>query len=483
MTFRQAAAVVLREVGPSRCADLAQEILKRGLVATQGRTPQATLGAQLAVEIKRNGEKSQFVRLRPGVFGLRELHGHHVTGAHGLDASEGGFAGGPDGEGGSWVRTPAYPVYAKLRHVLRVWPGRPRTVVTGLRGSLIQLTGTPQDPVDWSDPDRWINERLEGEERDLALAIWAESKGTANPRHVYGHWILAQAHGLIAENGEGLLELTQMGRSFLEEEGGDAEVFLDDVEGLLKVLALVAESGPARPGELVEDWGEYLSKCSSFGSTSTIRSTLAYRLKNLLARGLVLRKGTMYSATDAGIAYLERTGSGDGEGQSDLWALAKKEESSVRDSMRELLLDMDAYAFEYLVKRLLEEMGYQNVEVTQRGGDGGVDVIGEIELGITSVREVVQAKRHRKTIQRKDLDALRGSLYRFDAVRGTIVTTSKFTSGVQKAAFERGAAPITLIDGDKLVDLLIQYGIGVRKRTLEVLAIDADAFADLGEDD
>ena len=147
------------------------------------------------------------------------------------------------------------------------------------------------------------------------------------------------------------------------------------------------------------------------------------------------------------------------------------------------VLAMDAYAFEYLVKRLLEEMGYQNVEVTQRGGDGGVDVIGEIELGITSVREVVQAKRHRKTIQRKDLDALRGSLYRFDAVRGTIVTTSKFTSGVQKAAFERGAAPITLIDGDKLVDLLIQYGIGVRKRTLEVLAIDADAFADLGEDD
>lgn len=40
------------------------------------------------------------------------------------------------------------------------------------------------------------------------------------------------------------------------------------------------------------------------------------------------------------------------------------------------------------------------------------------------------------------------------------------------------AAPSTLIDGDKLI-VLIEYGIGVLKRTLEVLAVDADVFADL----
>jgi len=143
---------------------------------------------------------------------------------------------------------------------------------------------------------------------------------------------------------------------------------------------------------------------------------------------------------------------------------------------------MDSFAFEHLVKRLLEEMDYQNVEVTTRSGDGGVDVIAEIELGITSVREVVQAKRHKRTIQRKDLDALRGSLYRFNAVRGTIIATSRFSKGTEEAAFAGGAAPITLIDGDKLIDLLIEHGIGVRKRTLEVLAVDPDAFADLEGD-
>jgi len=159
----------------------------------------------------------------------------------------------------------------------------------------------------------------------------------------------------------------------------------------------------------------------------------------------------------------------------------RQHETTVRQSIRDILADLDPYAFEHLVKRLLEEMSYDNVTVTKRSGDGGVDVVADIELGITSVREVVQAKRHKQTIQRKDLDALRGSLHRFGAVRGTIIATSKYSKGTREAAFEPGAAPITLIDGDKLIDLLIAHGVGVRKKTLEVIDLDPEAFAEIEE--
>ena len=50
---------------------------------------------------------------------------------------------------------------------------------------------------------------------------------------------------------------------------------------------------------------------------------------------------------------------------------------------------------------MLEEMNYQNVEVIGQSGDRGVDVVADIQLGVTSVREVVQAKRHKGTIQVK----------------------------------------------------------------------------------
>ncbi|MBN1945756.1 MAG: restriction endonuclease [Bradymonadales bacterium] len=76
-----------------------------------------------------------------------------------------------------------------------------------------------------------------------------------------------------------------------------------------------------------------------------------------------------------------------GTGPDQLWSLIRQQEVEVRDSLRELLLDMDSFAFEQLVERLLEEMDYQNLEVTTRSGAGGVDVVADVKLGITSVRK------------------------------------------------------------------------------------------------
>ena len=332
----------------------------------------------------------------------------------------------------------------------------------------------------------WIPERLKGTDRDFAAAIWVESGKQVNPRHTHGHWLLSRKYGLIQDQSDGTLGLTDRGHDFLNHPEGDTEAYLDEQEGLIELLALVADKGPTRAGGILEEWSDYLDRRSAFRSPSTISSALRLRLSNILERSLVERRGTMYSVTESGLAYLNRTGSEydlGGAEQQELRKLAREQNSSVRESLKELLLNLDPFAFEHLVRRLLEEMNYQNVEVTPPSGDGGVDVIADIELGISSVREVVQAKRHKRTIQRKDLDALRGSLYRFDAVRGTIITTSGFAKGTREAAFASGAAPITLIDGEKLIELLIEHGIGVAKRKIDVLELSPADFAalDAGE--
>lgn len=53
---------------------------------------------------------------------------------------------------------------------------------------------------------------------------------------------------------------------------------------------------------------------------------------------------------------------------------------------------MDPYAFERLICDLLIEMGYENVEVTQRSNDNGVDVKAVAQFGITTINEVIQAR-------------------------------------------------------------------------------------------
>ena len=309
----------------------------------------------------------------------------------------------------------------------------------------------PRSPVDWTDPDSWIPARLNGDARRLAHAIWTTSRGEVNPRHIAGHWLLSQKYELLVDGSDGSQVLTDRGRDFIKHRLGEAESFLDMQEGLVELLNIVADSGPAQVRGFEEAWTEFLERHSRFRAPSSVRDTLRRRLNNLLDRGLIERERAKYTVTDDGLSYLESAAPEPGPRQK-IQKLAKEQKAAVRESLREHLLQMDPKAFEELVGRLLEEMNYQNVGVVGQSGDGGVDVVAEIQLGVTSVREVVQAKRHKWTIQRKDLDALRGSLYRFNAVRGTIVATSRFAKGAVEAAFAQGAAPITLIDGDRLID-------------------------------
>lgn len=355
-----------------------------------------------------------------------------------------------------------------------------------LRTRVKSLWGDPQHPVDWTDPDTWIPERLSGEDKELASFIWTKTGKRVNPRHMYGHWLLSSTYQLLRVDGSDRLTLTELGEDFVRNETGKTVALIDEGEGILRLLTIVAEKGSGRRSGFILEWGDYLKRRSNFGTDSTVKDTFSRRVLNLVDRGLLARNSTTYSITDSGIAYLKRFGGDEeteaSEEQQEIWNLVKRHQLGIRAKIQGLLDVMDPYAFEHLVKQLLEAMDYQNVMVTAPSGDKGVDVIADIELGITSVREVVQVKRHRGRIQRKDLDALRGSLHRFNAVRGTIITTNDFAKGTTDAAFERGAAPITLINGDKLIDLMMQHSIGVRKKSIEILEVDPDVFITAEED-
>ena len=74
------------------------------------------------------------------------------------------------------------------------------------------------------------------------------------------------------------------------------------------------------------------------------------------------------------------------------------------------------------------------------------------------------------------LDQLRGALPYHGAIRGTIITLSKFAKACKEAAFYPGAAPITLIDGDKLIELLVKHEIGLVKRRVYLIEVDIAFF-------
>jgi restriction system protein len=160
------------------------------------------------------------------------------------------------------------------------------------------------------------------------------------------------------------------------------------------------------------------------------------------------------------------------KGVSGITRLAARQRQEVKRRLRERLLAMPPAEFEQLIGRLLVAMDYENVMVTGRSGDEGIDVVANIEIGILELRTAVQVKRMKGNVQRPAVSQLRGDMALLDVDQGMIITTGGFSQGAKDVARVRNVTPITLIDGDRLTDLLIEHGIGVRRETVEVLSFD-----------
>lgn len=383
--------------------------------------------------------------------------------------------------------TPGLPTYSQERAFLKVIQGVLYSNYRNMFEEIWGQVGTPQDSLDWTNPEEWIPLRLKGPEAALALKIWRETRGLVNPRHSRGCWYFSKKHELIVRDAGDKFVLTQSGTQFLEDPNWEGVAELDQKEGLLTLLQLVSEHSPGRRAEILPGYIEFCITYTKYLSNAVHKASLYDRLINLIERGLVKRRSTLYEITEAGQNHLEKysnliPGRSIVTAQTQLQKLIQGINIEARQHLTDHLAHMNPYKFEHLVKLLLQEMGYEEVNVTSPSNDGGVDVEANIELGISSIHEVVQVKRHAGVINRPVLDQLRGSLHRFNAMRGTIVTTGKFAAGAKKAAMEQGGAPVTLIDGEKLLDLLIEHEIGITKKTVDFLEFDDQKLIQFADD-
>jgi restriction system protein len=373
--------------------------------------------------------------------------------------------------------TPHLPTYSEARAFLKVLQGVSYGAYRSMVDCIDEQKGSPQENTDWSDPVKWIPERLKGGDQELAFKIWHQTQGLLNPRHSRGCWYFVCKHDLISRADEDRFAITPAGQEFIADPECKQVVMADQTEGLFNLLQVVSEHSLGRRGDILPGYALFCKEFTRYQSLAVHKSSLWDRLKNLVERGFVKHSDQLYEITQKGSHWLEKNsdrviGRTITVPQTKLQELVNTIKKEARQQLSAHLATMNPYKFEHLIKLLLEEMGYDNVEVTAPSNDKGVDVVADIELGISSIREVVQVKRHAGTINRPVLDQLRGTLFRFKALRGTIITTGKFAAGAKKAALEQGGAPLTLIDGEKLIDLLIQYEIGMASREIKFYEFD-----------
>ena len=124
--------------------------------------------------------------------------------------------------------------------------------------------------------------------------------------------------------------------------------------------------------------------------------------------------------------------------------------------------------FEKLVYSLLDKMGFTEVQLTGKSGDGGKDMNAtwsqtEVPGLRIDLDFVIQAKRFapNKTLNPRIVRELRGSL--ISGQWGLLITTAKVTAQTREEGLRDPSRVVSVIDGGQLLYLCQEYEVGFRK--------------------
>lgn len=137
-----------------------------------------------------------------------------------------------------------------------------------------------------------------------------------------------------------------------------------------------------------------------------------------------------------------------------------------RDRLLASIQTLPFDGFERLCQRLLREAGFQQVTVTGRTGDKGIDGHGILAVNpFVTFKVLFQCKRYKGSVGAPDVRDF-GRAMQGRADKGIILTTGTFTQEAKREARRDGALPIELVDGEKLVDMFEKLELGLKPRTI-----------------
>lgn len=248
-----------------------------------------------------------------------------------------------------------------------------------------------------------------------------------------------------------------------------------------------AMGGEARPSDLYDRVASHFPQLTSVDRTARYpRSGLTIWTNRVQwARQHLVHKGEIdgavrgvWKVTQKGRERIAREGI---EARPlSLVELVERHAQEVREELRERVMVMEPDQFEVFAGQLLRALGFTDVQITGRSGDGGIDGHGSLELGVVKVKGAFQFKRWQQNVPRPVIDQFRGAITGlYD--QGIFITTSDFTGDAKQVSSRPGTVPIVMINGEKIIDTMLEKGLGVKREPLAVTWLDEDFFAQFGE--
>jgi hypothetical protein len=461
MTFTEAAVEVLRLVGrPLHYKKITEIAIAKNLLSHVGKAPDMTMSSRLATMIKKDRGEEPIVKVKPGVFALREFDEKVMALAD--EAFDVDIDALPDVEPKTNGEAEAAEDEAAARQKL---PG----------AEVFPEEEDDDEPILAKIADEKGQRSRKGKKSDKSdkSAEAADGgdeggSGRSRRRRRKRRGRSGDSGGGKEERGSRRREREKVDMSRAPEEGDLlGRELADAIYGAL-------ESQPRKPVTHARAAELLISKGRLAGSPASLAPTVAAAVRaDGLRRGAL---GARFRQVDGLLAltewYLPKSVA---KHEREAREAAEKQRSRVHRAFLRKLEDLPAAGFAELVATWLNAEGVGSLRAVRRPGSSGVELhlAGTLRRGQEEVHVALLVLRDGKDLDAQRIVEIRGALHHYgNASAAWVVTTGRVGKKAREEVEVAGAPPCVLYDGDALAEAMESRGVGLCSVSVPLAAID-----------
>jgi hypothetical protein len=520
MTFTEAALEVLRGAGePLHYKKITELAIAGNLLSHVGKSPEVTMSSRLATLVKKDRGQSPIVKVRPGVFALRES-GMETdkepteTTTHDLAALD--TNGAPEGEAAEQPKLterpklPGADVFpeeadddAPILAGLDEGPegeergGRRRRRRRRRGGKGGGLDGMPTEPLadrppqssrEQQPPPRREARENNRFERDRGAPDRDRARFEHDRRPEFGR-------DRDRDRGQDRDRDRDRGQDRGQDRNREAQPELDwnrqpaDGDLLGKDLADAAyhvlTRGDRTPASFARVADMLVRRGRLSGTPEALAPTVAAALRADAARAARADGRPRFRISGQRVSLSEWLLPREAvRSEESVEQSAEQQRDHVRRAFVGRLNDLPAAGFAEVIATWLNGEGLTALRAVRRPGSSGREFhfAGTLRRGAEENRLALLVVRGGRDIDRDAVVEMRGSMHHYGGASGAwLITTGRVQPAAREEAGAEGAAPVALLGGSDLARAMEKLGIGLRQHFVALCDIDFDLLEALGD--
>ncbi len=456
MTFTEAAVEVLRLVGkPLHYKKITEVAIARNLLSHVGKTPEITMSSRLATMVRKDRGDAPILKVKPGVFGLRDFSAKVLKAAERETGHEYDL---PDD-----LPEPAPPSAAAV----------PASESQKLPGQDV----FPEE----DDDDELILGVLDDEKKEKKRKRRKRKSDRDDDR---------EPRESRRESRRSRNKDSRRGRDRdrdRDRDRGDERVpVAGDVVGdeLADAVAVVLGGRGRTPRSLTDIAEALVSRGRLSGDPSSLTPTVAAAVRADAARRERVGATPRFRLNAQGLSLVSWAAPTEASrAEVDALRAATRQRELVRRAFVRRLEDLPAAGLMEILATWLNVEGVSALRAIRREGAGRDEfhLAGVARRGTAKVPVAIIICRSAKSLGRERVVEARGSLHHYGNAREAwLITLGQVLSGALEETEVQGAAPVQLFDGNSLAEAMERAGIGLSRHTIPIVSMDLDLLESLG---